>query len=67
MQWIKIQGMYLCFITKYKQLLTLTLANNLGFEHAIRFADSRLFWSWLSLCVKEVQAFNICAYPMHIG
>ena len=37
----KIQGIYLCFNSQYKQLFTLTLANNLGFEHdVICFADS---------------------------
>ena len=53
------------------------LANKLGFEHDVicfgiqcesngkLSSKNRLFWSWLSLCVKEVEAFEICVYSMH--
>ncbi len=50
-------------------MFTLTLAYNLVLEHDVICSDIQcesirtfgskmtLFWSWLSLCVKEVQAF----------
>ncbi len=57
------------FNSQYEQLFTLTLAYNLVLEHDVICSDIQcesirkfgskitLFWSWLSLCVKEVQAF----------
>ena len=65
----KMQGIYLCFNLQYDPLFTLTLAYKLGLEHDVICSDIQcesickfgskdpLFWSWLSLCVKEVQAF----------
>ncbi len=55
----------------------LTLAYNLVLEYDVICSDIQcesirkfgskmtLFWSWLSLCVKEVQAFKICVNCMH--
>ena len=74
----KIQRIYLCFNSQYKQLFTLTLANKLGFEHYVICFDIKCesigklvkkngqFWSSLSLCVKEVQALKMCVYSICI-
>ncbi len=72
------QRTYLCFKSQHEQLFTLTLAYKLGLEHDVICSDIQcesickcgskitLFWSWLSLCAKYVQAFKICANFMHL-